>query len=313
MRRLGNVSVATESAQASRVVFDTDVRRSHLNLPILTSIAMATTNLSGMKPRWRPAIVGASVGLLAAMALIVVGLPGIPGNHANVYLLAGAVSGALAGQLERGRSIAYASVVVAIIAALLTLTPLLDHAITSWIRSDGLPSTPLDAVVVLSSSVNRDQVLDASGTERLLSGIGVWRRNHARLLITTRVEHRAPTGTISSDADQRVLIQLGGDTSAWRIAAPAHTTHDEALRTAELLAPASSRSIAVVTSPLHTRRACATFEALGFRVTCIPSDERQYAVRSLPGPIDRFRALFDWLYEQLGMIKYRSRGWLRRA
>jgi len=266
-----------------------------------------------MKPRWRPAAVGASVGLLAAMALIVAGLPGIPGNHAYAYVLAGAVIGALAGQLEWGRGIASLSVAVAMVAALLTLTPLLDHTITSWIRSDELPPTPLDAVVVLSSSVNRDHVLDASGTERLVSGIGVWRRNHARLLITTRVEHRAPTGIISSDADQRFLIQLGGDTSAWRIVAPAHTTHDEAVRTAELLAPASSHAIAVVTSPLHTRRACATFEALGFHVTCIPSDERQYAIRSLPGPIDRFHALFDWLYEQLGMIKYRSRGWLRRV
>lgn len=258
-------------------------------------------------------MIGASVGLLAAMALIVAGLPGIPGNHANAYLLAGAVIGALAGQLEWTRGISFVCVAIAIVAALLTLTPLLDHTIASWIRRDELPSTPLDAVVVLSSSVNRDGVLDASGTERLLSGVGVWRRNHARLLITTRVEHRAPGGTITSDADQRALIQLGGDTSAWRIAAPAHSTHDEALRTAELLAPASSRSIAVVTTPLHTRRACATFETLGFHVTCIPSDERQYAVRSLPGPIDRFHALFDWLYEQLGMIKYRSHGWLRRA
>lgn len=266
-----------------------------------------------MKPHWRSAIVGASVGLLGAFALIVVGLPGIPGNHANAYLLAGTVIGALAGQFQWGRAVAHACVIVAIVAALLTLTPLLDHTITSWIRRDELPPTPLDAVVVLSSSVNRDGVVDASGTERLLSGLEVWRRNRARLLITTRVEDRVPTGTITSDADQRALVQLGGDTSAWRIAAPAHSTHDEALRTAELLAPASSRSIAVVTTPLHTRRACATFEALGFHVTCIPSEEREYAVRSLPGPTDRFHAFFDWLYEQLGMMKYRSRGWLRRG
>ena len=266
-----------------------------------------------MKPRWRPSIVGASIGLLAAIAIIVAELPGIPGNHADAYLISGVVFGALAGQLEWGRRIAYLCVAVAIIAALLTLTPVFDRAVSSWVRRDNLPPMPLDAVVVLSSSVNGDGVLDGSGTERLLSGLAVWRRNHARLLITTRVEHRASNRLITSDADQRTLIELAADTSAWRIAAPARTTHDEALRTAELLAPASSRSIAVVTTPLHTRRACATFEALGFHVTCIPSDERRYAVHSLPGPIDRFDAFFDWLYEQVGMIKYRSRGWLRRT
>ena len=74
-----------------------------------------------MKPHWRPTIVGASIGLLAAMALIIVGLPGIPGNHANTYLLAGAVIGALAGQLEWGRGIALACVAVAIVAVVVVV------------------------------------------------------------------------------------------------------------------------------------------------------------------------------------------------
>jgi Uncharacterized conserved protein len=195
----------------------------------------------------------------------------------------------------------------------LTLTPIIDRPVATWIRRDSLPAAPLDAVVVLSSSVNRDGVLDVSGTERLLSGLAVWRRNHARLLITTRVSDRGSGHVVTSDADQRALIALGGDTLSWRIAAPAHTTHDEALRTAEMLAPARSRSIAVVTSPLHTRRACATFEALGFRVVCIPSGERRYAVYSLSGPRERLDAFFDWLYEQLGMVKYRTNGWIGRT
>jgi uncharacterized SAM-binding protein YcdF (DUF218 family) len=245
-----------------------------------------------------------------ATALIIAGIPGIPGNHAGAYLVVGVMIGAVAGQFEWTRLIAYASLVAAVALATVTLTPIIDGPVSSWIRHDTLPPSPLDAVVVLSSSVNRDGVLDVSGTERLLSGLAVWRRNHARLLITTRVEDRGGGRTVTSDADQRALIQLGGDISAWRIAHPAHTTHDEALRTAEMLAPASSRSIAVVTSPLHTRRACATFEALGFHVVCIPSDERRYAVHALSGPAERFDAFFDWLYEQLGMIKYRAKGWV---
>ena len=263
-----------------------------------------------MRPRWQQLAVGASSGLLAATALIIAGIPGIPGNHPGAYLTVGIVIGTLVGQFEWTRLVAYASLVAGVAVAAVTLTPSIDRPVLSWIRHDSLPPTPLDAVVVLSSSVNRDGVLDVSGTERLLSGLAVWRRNHARLLITTRVEDRGGGLIVTSDDDQRALIQLGGDIAAWRIAKPAHTTHDEALRTAEMLAPASSRSIAVVTSPLHTRRACATFEALGFHVVCIPSDERRYAVYALSGSAERFDAFFDWLYEQLGMIKYRSRGWI---
>jgi len=256
-------------------------------------------------------IVGASIGLLAATTLVIVGIPGIPGSHARLYLASGVAIGALVGQLAWTRLAANVSVAIAIAAALVTLTPMMDRPVRSWVRRDPLPSTPLDAVVVLSSSVNGDGVLDVSGTERLVSGLAIWRRNRAHLLITTRVEDRGRGSVVTSDADQRALIQLAGDTAAWRIAAPAHTTHDEALRTAELLAPARSRSIAVVTSPLHTRRACATFEALGFHVVCTPSDERRYAVNSLSGPGERFDAFFDWLYEQLGMVKYRLHGWIR--
>jgi len=263
-----------------------------------------------MHPHWRRALIGASIGFLVATAVSLIDLPGIPGSHSTVYAVAGVVIGALVGQFQWTRAVAYLTLATTIMVAVLTLTPVVDGPVGSWIRRDSLPTTPLDAIVVLSSSVNRDGVLDVSGTERLLSGLAIWRRNHARLLITTRVEDRQGNRVITSDADQRALIQLGGDTSAWRIAAPAHTTHDEAMRTAEILAPATARTIAVVTSPLHTRRACATFETLGFHVVCVPSDERGYAVYSLPGSADRVRGFFDWLYEQLAMIKYKGRGWI---
>jgi uncharacterized SAM-binding protein YcdF (DUF218 family) len=143
-----------------------------------------------------------------------------------------------------------------------------------------------------------------------VSGIALARRTNARLLVTTRVMDMRGADTITSDADQRALISLAWDTTAWRVVAPAHTTHDEALRTSELLAPASSRTIAVVTSPLHTRRACATFEHLGFHVVCVPSDERQYPVYAFDSPVARWRALLDYIYERLAILKYRAKHWI---
>src|SRR5512146_2630897 len=113
-----------------------------------------------MNTRWRQATIGGSVGLLAATALIVAEIPGIPGSHADAYVLAGVVLGACAGWLAWTRVAAYAGLVAAIAVALVTLAPVIDRPVATWIRRDSLPSTPLDAVVVLSSSVNRDGVLD---------------------------------------------------------------------------------------------------------------------------------------------------------
>lgn len=131
------------------------------------------------------------------------------------------------------------------------------------------------------------------------------------MLVTTR-PRQAPAATTSAYlADYRRIIGLAGDTSLWRAVGPVATTHDEALATSQLLAPASGRSIVVVTSPLHTRRACATFEAVGFAVTCWPSDERRYALHTFSGIRSRLAATVDWLYERAAVIEYRWRGWMR--
>ena len=94
------------------------------------------------------------------------------------------------------------------------------------------------------------------------------------------------------------------------VVAPVHSTRDEALRTAALARRAGWRTVAVVTSPLHTRRACATFERVGLAVVCVPSEERSFALRHLRSPGDRLEAFGYWLYETLGWLEYRRRGWV---
>jgi uncharacterized SAM-binding protein YcdF (DUF218 family) len=259
---------------------------------------------------WLRALTGASIGLLAAATYRAGGLPTPPGSH--TFILPSAAVGALVGLFVPTRATAYAAVVLAAVTALVTLTPILHRPVQSWIRRDPIPATPLDAVVTLSSAVNPDGVIDAVGTDRLLSALELVRRNHAKLLITSRVTTGGSARPVTSDADQRALIALAGDTSQWRVISPVASTRDEAVRTAALLAPADSHRIAVVTSALHTRRACETFEAVGFHVVCVPSAERRYPVYSLEGSRARFNALFEYLYELAAMVKYRAHGWLPR-
>ena len=68
--------------------------------------------------------------------------------------------------------------------------------------------------------------------------------------------------------------------------------------------------IVLVTSPFHSRRACATFEKTGIKVSCVPSDSRDIAVRSLTGSENRLLAFGMLIYEIAGTIRYRQAGWL---
>ena len=259
--------------------------------------------------RARSALLGAALGCLAAFACMMAGLPVISG-HAAIDLVAGIALG-VAASLAPTYVLTPIAVAIVVTLAAVTLTPTMRGPVVSWIRRDSLPPARLDAVVVLSSSVTADSVLDPVATERLFSAMRLMRRQEVGVLVTTRPAASRRDLREVSNTDQRALITLAGDTSRWREVGPVRTTREEALRVADLLAPAPTRTIAVVTSPLHTRRACAAFEAVGFHVVCVPSTERMYSLYSFSGVRSRLIAVADWTYERLGMIEYRARGWVR--
>jgi uncharacterized SAM-binding protein YcdF (DUF218 family) len=70
-------------------------------------------------------------------------------------------------------------------------------------------------------------------------------------------------------------------------------------------------TLAVVTSPMHSRRACATFEAVGFKVVCVPAAVRGSGLYAGANAEDRLRAFRAWLYETFATASYKSRGWIR--
>jgi uncharacterized SAM-binding protein YcdF (DUF218 family) len=257
------------------------------------------------------AVLGAACGFLFAMALVAANMPLLPGADVNVACVVAAVIGAVVALATPIRWIAVLAAVIALGVYLVTFTPMMAGRVHAWIRRDPTPPRAPDAVVVLATTISVDGLLDATGTTRLLSALEAMRLTGAHMLVTTR-PRQAPAATTSAYlADYRRIIGLAGDTSLWRAVGPVATTHDEALATSQLLAPASGRSIVVVTSPLHTRRACATFEAVGFAVTCWPSDERRYALHTFSGIRSRLAATVDWLYERAAVIEYRWRGWMR--
>lgn len=88
------------------------------------------------------------------------------------------------------------------------------------------------------------------------------------------------------------------------------STRDEALQFVALGRTHGWQRIAVVTSPLHTRRACRTFEVAGLPVSCVPARSRGYSLRWLGGTHARLNVFREVLYETLGTLWYSYRGWV---
>src|SRR5215510_5076049 len=260
------------------------------------------------KTSLRHALIGVLVGCLAGLLIADLGPEEVSPWTSRLIVLAFTLAGglfALAGLLWIPVAV---DVLLLVVYFIVSSTPLMFHLAGRWVRSDSLPASA-EAIIVLSANVNSDGMLNTHGVQRLLTGIELYQRGIAPRVFTTEVKAEYGDVIRSSVGDQRRLLQMGRAVGAWTSLTGTHTTHDEALKSVEQL-PGAGHRVIVVTSPLHTRRACAAFERVGFHVSCAPSREQQYVTWHPVNPKDRLAAFREYTYERLGMIKYRIHGWL---
>jgi uncharacterized SAM-binding protein YcdF (DUF218 family) len=254
---------------------------------------------------------GAVLGALVWLAVTTLGLHGTLHLSAASGLGPAAVLGGLLGVTRYRVLLWLAGGALAALFAVVAFTPIIVQPAQALVRSDPMPSPPLtlDAIVVLSGGLTSDGLIGYSGIERLLSAIRLARSTGTQSLVTTRVRHAANL-EISSDADQKRLVQLMGPGLRLFIVPDVFSTRDEAVRVRELAAQRGWARVAVVTSPSHSRRACGTFEKAGLRVTCVPAESREISFRTLATPGERIEAFQLWIYEIAGTVNYRVKGWL---
>jgi uncharacterized SAM-binding protein YcdF (DUF218 family) len=261
-------------------------------------------------PRLRGAAAAATLALFAYLALAELDFP-IPSHLSRWWGLAViVVVAALVGATALRRWLWWAAGALPAALLVVAYTPVIRAPAHALVRADAWPAEGVDAVVALSARLTDDHVLSAMGQDRLLTALSVARQHGVSTLITTRVTRPDADTVVTSDADQRFLVALAAPGIAHVIVGLPHTTREEALLVARVAADSGWRRVAVVTSPSHTRRACATFERVGFVVTCVPARATTVSWGALDSPRDRLRAAGSVLYETLGSWLYRARGWI---
>jgi uncharacterized SAM-binding protein YcdF (DUF218 family) len=237
-------------------------------------------------------------------------LPGITADTPGLLVFAGI--GALLGSIGLHKMLVRTLVCAAIATTVVVETSLSNALSARWVRRDAVAKHPIDAVVVTSASVNPNGTMSADALDHLLTGLGLVRGGTGAMLVTTTVEQKFPRAAVSSQSDQSRIIALFGGLEQWVQTPPSASTREEALKAAGLLLPRGARRIVVVAQPMHTRRACGAFEAVGFQVTCVPSLSRS-AGGADPGPwpADRLNSFGDWVYEVLATGVYRAKRWLQ--
>jgi uncharacterized SAM-binding protein YcdF (DUF218 family) len=226
-----------------------------------------------------------------------------------LYLPA-AILGALLGGTRLRSLVWVPGGVIAAICIVVAYTPLVTSLSASYVRVDPLPPR-VDAIAVLSMGVTPDGMMRSETLDRLLTGLSLAKRGLANVLLVSR-ESRALGGKRTSDSvDQNGIVALTGTTTRVIFVDSVLTTRTEAMLMRDVARPNGWNTVAVVTSPMHTRRACATFEAVGFKVVCIPAAVRGSGLYPGANAEDRLRAFRALLYETFATASYKSRGWIR--
>lgn len=251
-------------------------------------------------------------GVCAALAWIaadLLGLPDVAGAPFLPLLPVALLVGTLIGLTRFRALVDWGAGLLVVLTMVVAFTPLLRPRVHTLIQTEAVPEGGADGIVVLSGAVSRDSLLSPGGAERLLHAISLLHEGASTVLITSRVRYRGRTVTATSDADQARLLLLAPDSTRWLVVDSVATTRDEAVGAADLAQREGWRHLIVVTSPMHTRRACAAFRRTELAITCIAAPSRQVAVHSLATASDRVAAFGPWLYETVGWWWYGARGW----
>ena len=249
---------------------------------------------------------GAILMLLILATGWVIGLPEAIGVNRTLAIPAMIVIGLLLGSWAlRWMYIALALLMT--VAAIGIWSPLVPRLAAPFMRSDTQNLANVDAVFVFSGRVTSRGLVSGEAIDRLLTGIAL-RAKRPELPLIVSVQRSPDRPLLSSMPDQRFLIGLVPAAGPVEWIDSVASTRDEAVRLSRRAFQARWKRVALVTSPMHTRRACATVEALGLDVTCVMAPWR---VAGWPArtPGDRMILMQRLVYESLAWAQYRITGW----
>jgi uncharacterized SAM-binding protein YcdF (DUF218 family) len=250
---------------------------------------------------------GAMVALLILVTLSVLGLAEALGFARPAYIPLAMLTGAVVSRWWL-RHMVTVMLVAMTLAAIGIWTPIVPILARPFVRNDTVDPSQFDAVFVFSNSVNSHGLVAGEGVDRLLTGIALRAQRPELPLLVSTVRSTDRARGISSVADQRALIALSPASGETEWIDSVYSTRDEAVQLSRRAFLEHWKRVAVVTSPMHSRRACATVEGLGLPVTCVAAPWRPAGWPPRTAR-DRMLVMQRLTYETLAWAQYRVSGW----
>lgn len=266
-------------------------------------------DISARAPFWLVRLCGAASGFAMFVIADLLGLSDVTGFSPMLLSGGAMVLGALIAPTTFGAAMWVAFTALILTTALVGFTPIMHSAALHFVRRDA-GNDPVDAVVVLSGSMTSDGFVSSPVLSRLVSGISEARRRNVHIVALSVIDNGETTQRVTSERDQVALMSVLAPDINVQFVRNVKSTHDEALQFVALARTNRWQRVALVSSPLHTRRGCMTFEKVGLPVSCAPGQSRDYALTLVGGMHSRLNVFRDVLYETVATLVYSVRGWI---
>ena len=163
-----------------------------------------------------------------------------------------------------------------------------------------------DLIVVLGGGVNKGRYLNLISTHRLIKG--------AQIYLDGRADKILFCGGIPGQGDVAEATVMAQEARRLKIPAAdilvekkSKNTREQALEVKSISSSLRLKTILLVTSSNHMKRALLSFENVGLQVYPAPADPYEKYTEDPMGRLCLFPVL---MYEYAGIVYYRVRGWI---
>jgi uncharacterized SAM-binding protein YcdF (DUF218 family) len=163
-----------------------------------------------------------------------------------------------------------------------------------------------DLIVVLGAGVNQGRYLTLISSQRMLKGVQLYFEGRAKkILFSGGMPGKTTISEASVLGQEARRLNVGPEDIL--LEKRSRNTHDQAVEVKKIADLLRVKSILLVTSFSHMKRALLAFEKVGFKVYPAFADPNE---RYTNDPLGRLGLFPRLIHEYAGMFYYQIRGWI---
>jgi len=183
-------------------------------------------------------------------------------------------------------------------------TPLTRYLLKPLTVSEDLKDA--DLIVVLGAGVDQGRFLTLVSSHRMVKGVQLYFEGRAkRILFAGGMPGKKTISEASVLGQEARRLKVPPEDIL--LEKKSQNTHDQAVEIKKIADPLRVKSILLVTSFSHMKRALMAFEKVGFKVYPAFADPNE---RYTDDPLGRLGLFPRLIHEYAGMFYYQIRGWI---